>query len=213
MYDTELELQEKLTRLQWLLRQQQMTEMAEHGPFADTSRGQGRVLALLKMQPEISTKDLAYLLNIRQQSLNELLNRLEKGGYVERKPSANDRRVLMVQLTEKGKTVQQPRNNYADIFDCLEEKEQKIFGIYLDRIIAALEQKLGITAQELEEWGNRMRNAQLERLMQMRAGTMPGWQFGQETTTCGQPFAQDGNITATSDAAAEKKTESQEGLC
>ena len=72
MYDAGLELQEKLTRLQWLLRQQQMTEMAVHGPFADTSRGQGRVLALLKIQPEISTRDLAYLLNIRQQSLNEL---------------------------------------------------------------------------------------------------------------------------------------------
>lgn len=204
MYDAELELQEKLMRLQWLLRQQQMTEMAVHGPFADTSRGQGRVLALLKIQPEISTRDLAYLLNIRQQSLNELLNRLEKGGYVERKPSAADKRVLMVQLTEKGKAVQQPKTDYTDIFDCLEEAEQKTFSAYLDRIIAALEQKLGITAQELEEWRQRIRAVQLERMMQMRAGTMPGWQFGQEATGYGQSFAQNRNAASTADTAAEK---------
>ena len=203
MYDTELELQEKLIRLQWLLRQRQMTEMAAHGPFADTSRGQGRVLALLKMQPEISTKDLAYLLNIRQQSLNELLNRLEKGGYVERKPSAADRRVLMVQLTEKGKTVQQSRNHYADIFDCLEEAEQKAFGIYLDRIIAALEQKLGMTAQELEEWSNRIRTAQWERMMQMRAETMPKWPYGQEATEQGQSLAQSRDAISEPDSIIE----------
>lgn len=76
-----LEVYEKLTRLQWSLHKQQIFAHAEYGPFADTSRGQGRVLAILKMKPEISTKDLAYLLGIRQQSLNELLNKLEKKEY------------------------------------------------------------------------------------------------------------------------------------
>ena len=65
------ELFKKLERLQWLLHRQHQQLHAARGPFADPTRGQGRVLAILKMQPEISTKDLSYLLDIRQQSLSE----------------------------------------------------------------------------------------------------------------------------------------------
>ena len=85
---------EKLSTLQWLMKRRQMFSQAEAGPFADATRGQGRVLAMLKIQPEIATKDLSYLLGIRQQSLNELLNKLEKSGYVERRPSEADKRVM-----------------------------------------------------------------------------------------------------------------------
>lgn len=67
------ELFEKVMRLQWLLQRQHLKTHGERVPFSDPTRGQGRVLALLKMQSEISTKDLSYLLNIRQQSLSELL--------------------------------------------------------------------------------------------------------------------------------------------
>ena len=94
---------EKLATLQWLMKRRQMFSQAQSGPFADPTRGQGRILAMLKIQPEIKTRELAYLLGIRQQSLNELLNKLEKSGHVERKPSEKDKRVMVVHLTEKGK--------------------------------------------------------------------------------------------------------------
>jgi DNA-binding MarR family transcriptional regulator len=137
------ELHEKLSHLQWLLHRHHMHNHFVHGPFADPTRGQGRVLAMLKIQPEISTKDLSYLLGIRQQSLNELLNKLEKAGYLVREPSEADRRVLIVKLTEKGKAEQQADTDYACIFDCLSKEEQGIFGNFLDRVIAALENQLG----------------------------------------------------------------------
>lgn len=35
---------------------------AESVPFADTTRGQGRILAMLKIQSEIAAKELAYIL-------------------------------------------------------------------------------------------------------------------------------------------------------
>lgn len=57
------------------------------GDMADVTRGQGRVLTVLQNTDNISTKDLAYVMGIRQQSLNELLKKLEKKGYVVRKPS------------------------------------------------------------------------------------------------------------------------------
>ena len=49
---------EKLSTLQWLMKRRQMFSQAESGRFADSTRGQGRILAMLKIQPEIATKDL-----------------------------------------------------------------------------------------------------------------------------------------------------------
>lgn len=170
MDDIYTNIYEKLSTLQWLMKRRQMVGQAESGPFADSTRGQGRVLAMLKIQPEITTKDLSYLLGIRQQSLNELLNKLEKGGYVERRPSETDRRVMVVHLTEQGKTVEQPAADYQEILGCLSEEELRQFGDYLDRIIAAF----GVDREEpaMEDWTEkargRMGEEPFEQLMSMR---------------------------------------------
>lgn len=167
-------LYEKLSHLQWLLQRYHIYNRSERGPFADPTRGQGRVLAMLKMQPEISTKDLSYLLGIRQQSLNELLNKLEKAGYVVREPSETDRRVMLVKLTEKGKEEHSLNTDYSDIFDCLSSEEQKTLDDYLDRIIAALEKQLGIEdSDDMESWmksaRSRMGDDMFERMISMRS--------------------------------------------
>ena len=178
MTDNYTDLYEKLSRLQWLLHRQHMQTHAGGGPMADPTRGQGRVLALLKLQPEVSTKDLSYLLGIRQQSLNELLGKLEKGGYIVRSPSESDRRIMMVQLTEKGKTEPQAGSDFSGIFDCLNPEERTAFGEYLDRVITALETKLGVSPDEdLYDWmdgaRSRMGHEMFERLMAMRGGFRP----------------------------------------
>jgi DNA-binding MarR family transcriptional regulator len=143
------ELYEKLTRLQWLLHKQQLRGYAQAGPMVDTTRGQGRILAVLKLRDGVSTKDLSYLLGVRVSSLNELLAKLEKSGHVTREPSAQDKRVMLVKLTDKGREVEEPPElDFADIFDCLSPKEQQTFGEYLDRVIAALTEKSGITDEE-----------------------------------------------------------------
>ena len=110
---------------------------------------------MLRIQPEISSKDLAYLLGIRQQSLNELLNKLEKKGYVTRVPSETDRRVMLVRLTEQGKQAQDQNSETDDagIFDCLSPGEQDQFNAYLDRMIAAFEEKCGDSMNDgTREW-------------------------------------------------------------
>ena len=143
------DLYEKLTRLQWLLHKQQVRGYADGGPMADTTRGQGRILAVLKLRDGISTKDLSYLLGVRVSSLNELLAKLERSGHVTREPSEEDKRVMLVKLTEKGKSVEEPDTvDYRDIFACLTDEEQKAFGEYLDRVIAALIEKLGYDDEE-----------------------------------------------------------------
>lgn len=177
MNDNSNELYEKLSRLQWLMQRHHLHNHAQYGPMADPTRGQGRVLAMLKLQEEITTKDLSYLLGIRQQSLNELLNKLENSGYVTRVPSEADKRVMLVRLTEKGRSEDKKEEpDFDNILSCLNEEEQASFSKYLDRIIAALETQLGVEEDDdqREEWlraaRSRMGNEQFERLMSMRGG-------------------------------------------
>lgn len=155
------------------MKRRQMLSQAESGPFADSTRGQGCILAMLKIQPEITTKDLSYLLEIRQQSLNELLNKLERSGYVERRSSETDRRVMVVHLTEMGEKVQQPRTDYQEILGCLSQEELQQFGNYLNRIIMAFRTQADTESEELvmEDWmekaKERMGEEQFEQLMSM----------------------------------------------
>lgn len=175
-----LDLQKKLLKLQWLIQRRRMQEHMENGPLADPTRGQGRVIALLKLQPDISTKDLSYLLGIRQQSLNELLNKLEKNELVTRVQSEDDKRVMLVRLTEKGENIKQANSDFDGIFDCLDNDEKAEFGKYLDRIIDSLEAALGLEEdEEFSKWIDNARSRigfdKFERMMFMRGGMHRGF--------------------------------------
>lgn len=111
-----------------------------HGHM-QVERGQGRVLALLKKVTEISTSELADILDMRQQSLNELLQKLEKKGYVIRRRSDKDRRVMLVQITESGQKLDQQQSDYSVLFEVLNEEEQEHLDDYLTRMIDALKEK------------------------------------------------------------------------
>lgn len=121
------ELWEKLSQLQFLLHKRQFCRQTD--PTADVTRGQGRILAFLKLRDGIRTRDLAYLLDIRISSLNELLAKLEKNGYITREPSQEDRRVMLVHLTEKGRTEEQPESASDTLFSCLSPEDQSSFGV------------------------------------------------------------------------------------
>ena len=164
-------LHERFRRLQHLMRRSRMT--AHHdGPFADTTRGRGRVLAALRMQSPLPTRDLAFLLDIRQQSLNELLKKLQADGLIERRPSQEDRRVMVVHLTEAGRgtPLSGPR---ADYLDSLTDEEAATLARLLDKIITSLESRLG--PDEDGECGPRFADARrrmgeerFEAMMRMR---------------------------------------------
>jgi DNA-binding MarR family transcriptional regulator len=138
------EFYEKLSRLQWLLHKAQIKDASEGSHSFDPTRGQGRILAMLKLKDKVSTKDLSFLLGIRVSSLNETLAKLEKSGYITREPSEADKRVMLVTLTEKGADQEEPKMpEFIDAFDVLSEDELVSFAEYLDRIITALEEKVG----------------------------------------------------------------------
>ena len=70
--------------------------------IGNLSRGQGRVLAILKRKDNISTKNLAIILGISISALNSLLTKLEKNGFIIKEQSNEDKRIFLVKLTDKG---------------------------------------------------------------------------------------------------------------
>ncbi|NLZ93688.1 MAG: MarR family transcriptional regulator [Firmicutes bacterium] len=116
----------------------------QHGPMGNIHRGQGRILALLKIKPEISQKELSNILDMRPQSLGELLEKLERNGYITREPSTKDHRIMNVKLTEAGKELSNQKIEQSfteDLFSRLNEEERSQLSVYLDRIIATLKEK------------------------------------------------------------------------
>ena len=152
----------------------------------DPTRGQGRVLTLLKNQSDMTTKDLAYILGIRQQSLNDLIKKLEKSGLAERVPSEKDKRVLIVRLTEKGKKYQTEEQDHSGMFADFSEEELEQFSEYLSRMIATLSNDYGSPFDEdayrwAEDLRGRMSEEEFERMMSMRRGMNGGSRFGRES--------------------------------
>ncbi len=99
------------------------------------SRGQGRVLAILKKKDNISTKNLAIILGISVSALNSLLTKMEKNGFIVKENSKEDKRVLLIKLTEKGRDFEiKPSADYK-LFDCLDNNQKGEFNNYLNTII------------------------------------------------------------------------------
>ncbi|OME04599.1 hypothetical protein BSK54_04260 [Paenibacillus odorifer] len=179
--DMNTELYEKLAKLQWLLQRQHLKSHAAVGPMADASRGQGRILAFLRMKDGISTKDLSYMLDIRVSSLNELLGKLEKAEYITRNPSETDKRIMLIYLTQKGQEEEKQEIDSGNIFSRLSPEEQIAFGDYLTRVITALEEELGsgeerdVMAMWMEAAKARMGTEEFEKMMAMRGQMHRMW--------------------------------------
>ena len=138
------DLLHKFFHLQRLLHRYFHHKYMQHGPMGNIHSGQGRILTLLKLKPQIRQKDLAQILDMRPQSLGELLEKLEKGGYIVREPLEKDQRVMMISLTEAGKELAERSEQQEDadlLFAKLNEQEQETLNEYLDRIITTVEEK------------------------------------------------------------------------
>ena len=105
------------------------------------TKGQGRLIALLKRKDKISTKELSEILNISVTSLNETRNKLEQKNFIRKVPSQKDKRVLLIELTEEGRNLKFKYPEDIDIFDTLNDNEKEILNDYLNRVILELHDK------------------------------------------------------------------------
>ena len=92
-------------------------------------RGQPPVLMELWKQEGLTQTDLAERIQITPATLTKMLQRMEKAGFILRKPDSVDQRITRVYLTEVGKTVQ------GQVEAMLQELEAETFaGLELEEL-------------------------------------------------------------------------------
>jgi DNA-binding MarR family transcriptional regulator len=169
--DIKKEIIERLTRLQGMLHRRQAQTFTNFGPWGTPQRGQGRVLSILKMKPEISQKELSYLLDMSKQALAEILNKLERNGFIEREPSEADRRSVIIRLTEKGAAaaadMEGAPTDLESMLDGFDDEELANLSDYLRRMAERLDGQLG-------ENGADLRKQMMERFMEWHGSAFGG---------------------------------------
>ena len=108
----------------------------------DPQQGQGRILMALNQLGTTRQKELIKFLDIRPQSLGELLQKLESNGYVTRYRSPTDKRSLIVEITDKGRMFCSQRPDYDEIFVGMTEKERSALKLSLEKISERLNELL-----------------------------------------------------------------------
>jgi DNA-binding MarR family transcriptional regulator len=97
---------------------------------------QGRLLGIidegLKDKVEISRKLLEDIMHLKGPSITSLLNGLEKNGFIKRNSSAKDGRAMIIEITQKGKTIiEDMRNIFAqteqNLVKGMNKEEKEIF--------------------------------------------------------------------------------------
>lgn len=105
----------------------------------------GHLLMILKDNNGASSSELCELLDIRPSSLSELLVRVEKHEFIERKVSEADKRVTNVFLTEKGVSavdqLEASRLKAEEEFSsCFTEEEKEQFSVLAEKLAKHLEE-------------------------------------------------------------------------
>lgn len=100
---------------------------------------QGRIMFVLWRDDEIPVSQLAKKTSLGKSTLTSMLDRLESSGYVKRVPSAEDRRKILIQRTEKDRSFQDlyvrvSKEMNQLFFRGFSKREMDEFEAYLRRI-------------------------------------------------------------------------------
>ena len=116
---------------------------SSHGKEGFRGFGAGRLFDILSKEENglVQTK-LASMLNIRPQSLSELLNHLETDGFIVREQSPEDKRQSVVRITDAGKEHHaKMRENHLknanQLLSPLSDEEKDTLIRLLDKILQA----------------------------------------------------------------------------
>lgn len=106
--------------------------------------GQISVLGLVAKKDGLSQRELAKILNIKPPTVNVSVQRLEKAGFLYKKPDEKDQRVTRIYLTEKGKetkakALERIHKNEAVMLEGFSEAEQCLLRRFLEQILANIE--------------------------------------------------------------------------
>ena len=113
-----------------------------HGP-GGRRRGMSRelLLVLIAERPDGAwQKDIAWEADINASSASELIGRLEADGYLVRETDENDRRAVLLKLTEAGQAraaeLKAEREAFVDeLFSKLTDEEKETLSALLDKLL------------------------------------------------------------------------------
>lgn len=105
---------------------------------------QGRIMFVLWREDNITIQKIAKRTSLSKSTLTPMLDRLEEMGYIKRVPSTEDRRQILIQLTEKDRNLQQ---RYVQVskemtelfYDDFSPEEIDQFEVYLQRSFTNLQ--------------------------------------------------------------------------
>ena len=120
--------------------------LRRHG-MENISPAQSRILMALWEQDDIPVRQLAALTSLDKSTLSLSLSRMEQFGIVQRAGDPMDRRIVLVKLTEHGKTyrtvcAEAMHDMEAILYRGIDEADLEVFQRVLDRVL------LNLTEQE-----------------------------------------------------------------
>ena len=109
----------------------------------EINSAQGRIMFALWQQDGISINELAKKTQLKKSTLTSMLDRLERMGYVKRERSKKDRRKILIQRTNKDRTLEQVYVKVSEEMTGIYYKDFVIgeidqFEEYLKRILSNL---------------------------------------------------------------------------
>lgn len=117
-------------------------------------RGQGRILRTLCRRGDMPQKELQDLLGIQAGSMSEIAAKLEDKGLIVRVRSREDRRKVLLSVTEQGRAWVAQRDEEtilrrrAELFAVLTAEERETLEGLLDKLLADWSQRLERGGQE-----------------------------------------------------------------
>lgn len=105
-----------------------------------SNQTQGKVLKILYKKGRLSQKEVQEILDVKPGSISEIITKLEKRELVTRVQDLQDRRRVLLELTEKGRQdVEEFSRNYQNsvmqFFEVLEDVEKQEFGRILVKLL------------------------------------------------------------------------------
>lgn len=116
--------------------------------YGDLRPAHGNVMEPLTLEDGMRLTDLAAFAGITAQSMSELVDDLERRGYVERRPDPRDRRAKRIYLTERGRAnvevgLAAAEEAEAYMGTLLGEEQVAALRAMLERILASGETRPG----------------------------------------------------------------------
>jgi DNA-binding MarR family transcriptional regulator len=106
-------------------------------------RGQPFLLAVLWENEGVTHSELARRIHVSPATMTNMIKRMEKAGFVERRPDAEDQRVSHVYLTDAGRAIRERVDAQW------QEIEERVFGSFSDDEQATLRALLERVREEL----------------------------------------------------------------